>query len=59
MAITNSISSIPKRPLNWMEQEYWKGNRFLGVKIEYLKIELRMKKIKIHKIKGIDNPADI
>ena len=57
MAITYFIDS--QTVLNWMEQEYWKGNRFLGVKIEYLKIELRMKKIKIHKIKGIDNPADI
>ena len=42
-----------------MEQEYWKGNRFLGVKIEYLKIELGKKNTKIHKIKGTVNPADI
>ena len=57
MAITYFIDS--QTVLNWMEQEYWKGNRFLGVKIEYLKIELRMKNIKIHKIKGTVNPADI
>ena len=57
MAITYFIDS--QTVLNWMEQEYWKGNRFLGVKIEHLKIELRMKNIKIHKIKGTDNPADI
>lgn len=57
MSISYYIDS--QTVLNWMEQEYWKGDRFLGVKIEYLKIELREKNLEIHKIKGTTNPADI
>ena len=45
--------------LDWLQQDYWKGKKYFGLRVEYLKQEMRHLNLNIQKINGKFNPADI
>ena len=45
--------------LDWLQQDYWKGKKYFGLRVEYLKQEMRHMNLNIQKINGKFNPADI
>ena len=48
-----------KPVIDWMKQHYWKGERFLGIRLEHIKQQLQQKALDLRKIKGTENPANI
>ena len=54
---TYNIDSQPV--LDWLQQDYWKGKKYFGLRVEYLKQEMRHMNLDIHKINGKFNPAAI